>query len=264
LVFVVGVLVLALALAAAVVVPRLRGTTTVLGVPQDQLGPVVLVPGYGGGTDALEVLAEQLRAVGRDAVVVRLPGDATGDLRQQADALDGVISQELRGGAPSVDLVGFSAGGVVARLWVDRHDGERKARRVVTLGSPHHGTDVAALALRIAPASCPVACQQLRPDSDVLRGLNDGDETPDGPQWVSVWTTLDEIVTPPDTARLDGAVDVRLQSVCPDARTAHGALPTDPLVQGVVLRALDTDVLDAAPSAEECGALRALSGGGVS
>ena len=64
-------------------------------------------------------------------------------------------------------------------------------------------------------------------DSDLLAGLNGGDETPDGPTWVSIWTTQDETVTPPDSARLDGALNLTVQSVCADARVGHGDLPRE-------------------------------------
>jgi hypothetical protein len=45
-------------------------------------------------------------------------------------------------------------------------------------------------------------------------------------------------VTPPDSARLAGAVDMTVQSVCADARVGHGDLPRDPLVQAMVLAEL--------------------------
>ena len=211
--------------------------------PQDQPGPVVLVPGYGGGTGALEELAARLEQEGRETVVVRLPADGTGDLREQAETLDAAVDAVLERGAPSVDLVGFSAGGVVVRLWIKEQDGAEQARRVVTLGSPHHGADVARLAAIVTPGDCPPACRQLAPGSSLLKDLNGGDETPDGPRWVSVWTAVDEVVTPPESSRLDGALDVRLQSFCSGAQTEHGALPRDPVVQAIVLRALDVEPL---------------------
>ena len=118
------------------------------------------------------------------------------------------------------------------------HGGGSLARRVVTLGSPHHGTQVAALAEVVAPGSCPAACRELAPDSDLLAALNRGDETPAGPAWVSIWTTDDEVVTPPDSARLAGALDVPVQAVCPGRQVTHGQLPTDPAVQAMVADAL--------------------------
>lgn len=240
---------------AAVLVPRLQGSPvapSVATAPQDVPGPVLLVPGYGGGTAGLEVLAGRLRAAGREAVVVPAPGDGTGDLRLAADAVGAAADRALAGGAPSVDVIGYSAGGVVARLWA--RDNLDRVRRVVTLGSPHHGSRVAAVGALYVPGACPTACQQLVPESRLLSDLNDGDETPDGPQWVSLWTAQDEIVTPPDSARLDGALNVVVQDVCPGLALPHGRLPTDALVTGIVLQALSTQP-PALPT--DCAALQA-------
>jgi triacylglycerol lipase len=44
------------------------------GPEEDELGPVILVPGYGGSTTALDVLASHIRATGRTATVLQLPG----------------------------------------------------------------------------------------------------------------------------------------------------------------------------------------------
>jgi triacylglycerol lipase len=201
-------------------------------------GPVLLVPGYGGDTTALQPLADLLRAEGRDATVLALPGDGTGDLNASADALDSAASAALdRTGESSVDIVGYSAGGLVARLGA-AGGGDHVARRVVTLGSPHHGTSLADLAGRVAPSQCPVACQQMATGSELLARLNAGDETPDSASWVSIWTEQDQTVTPPDSARLEGAVNLSVQSVCADARVGHGDLPGNPIVQQMVLREL--------------------------
>jgi hypothetical protein len=50
---------------------------------------------------------------------------------------------------------------------------------------------------------------------------------------------------------------VELQAVCPDDGADHSALPDDPLVAGVVVRALAPTPLTAAPRPSQCAALRA-------
>ena len=227
---------------SAIVVWNLYDSRTRTGTPdQGRPGTVLLVPGYGGSTTALSRLADRLRAAGRTAAVVTPPGDGTGDLRAQADTLEKAVEKALDDGAPSVDVVGYSAGGVVTRLWFDRHDGAAVARRVVTLGSPLHGAQIAATGVALAPDACPLACQQLAPGSDLLTRLN---RTPAPVPWLSVWTENDETVKPPDSARLDGAVNLSLQSLCPGATVSHSQLPTDPLVTALVLRALGAGPID--------------------
>ena len=207
-------------------------------VAQDARGPVLLVPGYGGSTASLEAMRLYLSSTGRDVVVVDPVGDGTGDLREQAQRLDTLVQRALRSsGAASVDLVGYSAGGVVMRLYLAELGGTATTRRAVSLGSPHHGTDLAALA-GVAGGACPEACRQLDPDSDLLLGLNRGDETPDGPQWVSIWTEDDRTVVPPDSGSLDGALDYAVQDVCPDATISHGDLPATSITLLMVRAAL--------------------------
>jgi len=224
---------------------------------QDRAGPVLLVPGYGGSRGSLERLAARIEATGRSATVLTLVGDGTGDLSAQVAVLDAAVDAALVGGAPSVDVVGYSAGGVVVGLWVARDEGAAKARRVVTLGAPLAGTSLAATASVIAPDACPAACRQLAPGSAEITELA-RDRVGEALPWLAVWTADDETVTPPEAAaRLAGTVQVELQAVCPGARVAHSALPTDPAVTGVVLRALSADPLDGVVTGVDCADLRA-------
>lgn len=224
---------------------------------QDRPGPVLLVPGYGGNRGGLLELAERIEATGRDAEVLTLAGDGTADLSAQVGLLDEAASRVLAGGAPSVDVIGYSAGGVVAGLWVAREDGAAKARRIVTLGAPLDGTTLAAVAAATNPDACPTACRQLAPGSAVLAEL-DRARVGSALPWLSVWTTDDQTVVPPETARLDGAVNVAVQSVCAGARVEHSALPTDPVVTGLVLRAISAEPVS---GAGDCAALRAAGAG---
>jgi triacylglycerol lipase len=238
LVLALAALVVVLAAVLAVSLASRSSAPAVEPADQRRPGPVLLVPGYGGGTASLQGLAGALTAAGRDATVIALPGDGTGDLALSADALGEAVDAALaRTGADSVDVVGYSAGGVVARVWV-ADGGADVARRVVTLGSPHHGTTLADLAGDVAPSQCPVGCTQLGTTSDLLARLNARDETPDGPTWVSIWTEQDQTVTPPDSARLEGALNIAVQDVCRGARVGHGDLPSNPVVQAMVVAEL--------------------------
>jgi triacylglycerol lipase len=217
---------------------------------QDRLGPVLLVPGFGGQTGSLQVLASRIRATGRPATVLHLPGPGTGSLITDASVLNAAVSQALALGAPSVDIIGYSAGGVVALVWARRDDGAVKARRIITLGAPFHGSALAAGAEGFVPGACPVACQQLTPGSSLLASL--GVTDPGGlPRWLSLWTTDDKTVVPPDSARLAGAINVPIQALCPAARISHSQLPTNPVVTAIVLEELGTSPLSY-PSRADC------------
>jgi pimeloyl-ACP methyl ester carboxylesterase len=259
--------------ALVVVASAIAGTVRALGGNPDQLavppaddgrpGDVLLVPGYGGSTTALGMLAGRIAAAGGSgfhATVVRLAGDGTGDLQVQANVLNGYVNQALARGSGPVTVIGYSAGGVVAWLWDVEYNGVAKARRIITLGSPLHGADLAAVGAADAPDACPQACEELVPGSSMLHRLQ-GTGSGTRPPWLSLWSTGDQVVQPPDSARLPGAVNVPLQSVCPGISIGHGQLPTAPLVVGIVLRTLHSAALSP-PRASDCRSLQALGGSG--
>jgi hypothetical protein len=249
------------ALAAVVVVAIVVGVLTsgggsspvpaAAGAPaQDRPGPVLLVPGYGGSRGSLTALAGRIRAAGRSATVLHLPGNGTGSLIADAGVLNAAVNRALRGGAPSVDVIGYSAGGVTTLLWAREDGGVHKARRVITLGSPFHGAQLASAAEAFVPGACPAACQQLVPGSKLLARL-DATPVPARPRWLSLWSTGDTTVTPPDSARLAGALNVPIQSVCPAVQVSHSQLPTNPAVTAMVLQALGSGPVRT-PTASDC------------
>jgi triacylglycerol lipase len=214
--------------------------------------PVLLVPGYDGAPSSLGTLAARLRTAGRRVVVVALPDRGTGDLAAAGRVLERAVD---RTGAAGVDLVGYSAGGIVVRAFLADRGGAARARRVVLVGSPNHGTDLAGAAAALDPRLCVGACAQLVPGSALLARLNRGDETPPGPAFTTIWTASDRTVTPPDSARLEGALNVRVQDVCAGSRVGHGGLVRDPLVLGLVARAVDGS-LRGLPGPADCAGLR--------
>jgi dienelactone hydrolase len=220
-------------------------------------GTVLLVPGYGGSTGSLDQLAARIRSAGRTATVVQLAGNGTGDLTVQARVLASYADRAVAAGSGPLTVIGYSAGGVVAWLWDADYGGAAQAGLIITLGSPLHGARIAAVGTGFDPAECPVACQQLVPGSALLTGLQRSAQP--RPPWLSLWSTDDQTVQPPDSARLTGAVNVPLQSICPGVDIQHSQLPDAPLVDGIVLRALASG-RPAAPGPGDCAALQALGG----
>ena len=85
--------------AAAGTVRALTLSPAVTSVDENHPGDVLLVPGYGGSTTALDVLAGKITASGGRAIVVQLAGDGTGDLQVQANVLNGYVNQALAAGS---------------------------------------------------------------------------------------------------------------------------------------------------------------------
>ena len=221
----------------------------------ERVVPVVLVHGYDGTPASFDLLSSRLRSGGRQVVVVQLPERGIGDI----DASAGVVAQAVRRtGAERVDLVGYSAGGIVVRAYLGQPGVAGHVRHVVLLGAPNHGAQLASLAALLGPEACSGACAQLVPGSALLARLNrvvGGNAFPAGPDVTSIWTAGDRTVTPPASAVLAGARNVRVQDVCADARLDHGDLVRDPLALGLALGALNGS-LDARPGPADCAPLR--------
>ncbi len=216
--------------------------------------PVMLVPGYAQTPSVMSALRRALEGAGRRVVSVSLPSRGAGNIDSSARFL----GQEVeRSGAEEADLVGFSAGAIVVRAYVQRFDDAGRARKVVLLGAPNHGAKLAEEAARANPALCFGACVQLRPGSDYLRSLNSEDVTPGEVAATSMWTSGDTFVEPPRSALLQGMDNVRVQDVCAGLDMPHGALVVHPLVVGLVLEALNRSS-GGPPGAGACRSLRKL------
>lgn len=164
--------------------------------------PVVLVHGiYSSGRD-LTRLARHLEREGRE--VFRLdfePADGRCGLDELAGQLDAFIEQNVPRG--KFDLVGFSMGGLVSRYYVQRLGGVERVEHFVTLAAPHNGTVMAGL--NRLPGVL-----QMRRDSQFIRDLKRDQDCLTRVKFTSVYTPLDLVVVPGDSAELPQARNVRI------------------------------------------------------
>jgi triacylglycerol esterase/lipase EstA (alpha/beta hydrolase family) len=186
--------------------------------------PVLLVHGYGcnsGFWAHLEPLLDRERI-----------SHATIDLEPVAGSIDDYAPliearvQELCAatGAARIAIVAHSMGGLAARAWMRTH-GSTRVARLITLGTPHHGTVLANLGLGANAA-------QMRRDSPWLRDLAAGEAGDVRARIVSIYTHHDNIVAPQDSSELAGARNVAFGGV------GHVALGSNPRVLAEVLRVL--------------------------
>jgi triacylglycerol esterase/lipase EstA (alpha/beta hydrolase family) len=217
---IIGIIVVSAVVVLAVVGIRwLTRGETVDGAAPAPASAVILIPGYGGGAGGLTGLADFLRAGGREVVIADI-GDGRGDLGAYGAQVSQLAAGLAAGGVAGVDLVGYSAGGLIARAAVESDPSV--IARVATIASPHDGTAIAGLGAMLADeSSCPLACRQLAPSSEFLETLR---QPGDAGRWLSVYSDADEVVRPADSSELAGATNVEVTSACSTGALDHGAI----------------------------------------
>jgi triacylglycerol esterase/lipase EstA (alpha/beta hydrolase family) len=213
------------------------------GVP-DGHPPLVLVHGLGGNRGNLLPLAWYLRLHGRkrsycvhfepprvsvdaptDAAADEAGGPAAAGIPALAAALARFVEDvKAATGAPEVDLVAHSLGGIVARLALLDHGLAGSVRTLVTLGTPHQGTHPA----RYANTPC---ARDLRLDSPLVARLRTAG-WPEGVRGVTFWSRNDLFVLPAESATVPGAEAVDLTPF------THYSYLVDPRAWVAVARAL--------------------------
>ena len=187
--------------------------------------PVLLLHGYACNGGYWRALARQLRRAGISHYALDLapPGAAIDQFVPQVRAAVAMLC--ARTGAPQVVLLGHSMGGLVARSYL-RADGPARVARLITLGSPHHGTALA----RLGPGANAV---QMRHGGAWLAALAQAEAAAAGSGGavavVSLFSHHDNIVAPQDSARLAGARNLAFGAV------GHVALGSDASVMQCVL-----------------------------
>ena len=193
--------------------PRLHAADTIAGRGL----PVLLVHGYVCNRGYWTKLSRQLARAGivHDGVDLEPIG---ADIEEFVPQVELAIAELCaRTGSDRVILVAHSMGGLVARAWL-RHYGAARVARIVTIGTPHHGTALANLA---AGAN---ARQMSRVDGAPSGWLAQlaASETPELRALItSIYSHHDNIVAPQASAQLPGARNIAFGGI------GHVALASD-------------------------------------
>ncbi len=213
--------------------------------------PVLLVHGtFTGGHEQFDWnYAILLRQTGHDVCIVTYPDRGLNDQQISAEYVSRAIQRIAAESGRKVDMIGHSQGASMPRWSIKWWPSVQQALDdFVLLAGPNHGTTVAAGSL---PTGEPGAFFQFAPDSNFVRAMNAGDETPGDVDYTSIYTRFDELVqpvTPVPTAALDfgranpHVSNILLQDLCPARVVDHLSIgTTDALTQALALDALDHD-----------------------
>lgn len=185
------------------------------------LPPVLLIHGYGCNSGYWCQLARRLDAARISHASLDLE-PVTGDIDGYAQLVQHTVEALCRqSGAQRVTVVAHSMGGLVARAWM-RAYGTALVARVITLGSPHHGTSLAAFGLGINAA-------QMRRASAWLQALEAGENAATRALITSIYTHHDNIIAPQTSSELEGARNLAFGGV------GHVALGRNPRVLDAVM-----------------------------
>lgn len=158
---------------------------------------VVLVHGFVCNRGFWNPLMRRLRAQGVPFVAVNLE-PVFGSIDHYADVIDeGVKRIEAATGQAPV-VVAHSMGGLATRAWLDKHQGDSRVQRVITIGTPHRGTYLGRFAF--APNA-----RQMRLSSDWQQGLSSREPAERFGRFTCFYGHCDNIVFPASTATLPGA-----------------------------------------------------------
>jgi len=177
--------------------------------------PVLLIHGI-DDTDAIfEQMASLLRKLGWTVHSLDLvPSCGAAGLEVLAAQVAAYVEQNFAAGQ-AIDLVGFSMGGIVSRYYVQRLGGINRVQRFVTLSSPHLGTWA-------AYSRWNRGCDQMRPNSPFLLGLNQDLVMLDQINFTSIWTPFDLIIIPANSSHLPVGKSIRVPV------GGHAWMVTDP------------------------------------
>ena len=91
-----------------------------------------------------------------------------------------------------IDILGFSMGGIIGRYWLQKFNGYKRTRRLISIGSPHKGT----LMAQLVPKFPFRGISEMKINSKFLRELAKNDFFLDGIECISFFTYWDLMVFP--------------------------------------------------------------------
>lgn len=204
---------------------------------------VLLLHGFFQTRNVWEIMEDRLRHDGYGVLSFDLGGllwrfntRSITDLASMiADKVEGVCA---RYGLERFHIIGHSKGGLIARHYIQHYGGDRRAKSLVTLGTPHHGTPTAAIGVWLMGGGLLSRSPfEMFPGSPFLKLLRK-DTFPPGIPLTSIYSQSDLVCPWPYSVLRPRPGESSMRNV-PVKGVGHTALTYDPGVYHIVRRELE-------------------------
>ena len=197
--------------------------------------PILLLHGVGCNAGVWSGFRRHLAECGIGPVYALSYGPPLASIDHFADQVaDRLAGIEAATGAAQAVLVCHSMGGLVARAYLRKYGGGH-VRRLITIGTPHHGSMHAWM-------MAGMSLSQMRPKNAWLADLNGNAKGADGVPVASIWSWHDSMVTPQTSSRIDWGDNIVLTGI------AHNALLDDPQVWAAVVAQIGIAATSGSPA----------------
>ena len=160
--------------------------------------PIFLVHGLWNNPKLFEKLLKKINEDDYQLYRPHLPHEfGKTSLIRLARDLDSKI-EELVGPEIEIDIVGFSMGGLISRLWLQNYNGFSRTKRFFSIGTPHFGTYTA----QIIPSSFMPGIAEMKRGSSLLSQLNNDLTSLEKVECISFFTKWDLMAFPGWQAKL--------------------------------------------------------------
>ncbi|NJK74632.1 MAG: alpha/beta fold hydrolase [Microcoleus sp. SU_5_6] len=192
--------------------------------------PVVLIHGIWDTSTIFHKMSAYLTQRGWSVHSLDLtPNDGSLELDLLAKQLAEYIRESFEPEQP-IDLVGYSMGGIVSRYYVQRLGGIDRVQRFITLSSPHRGT--------LTAYSLPLpGYLDMRPDSRLLRDLNQDVTVLKRINFTSMWTPFDVMIVPANSSQMPVGREIKLNVLL------HRQMVTDDRSLNALAKELESPIL---------------------
>lgn len=198
--------------------------------------PILFVHGYASNAGLWYPLLKYLTKFGVSRMYTVTLAPLYLDIPSLALQLANKVGQVLKETqSEKVILVCHSMGGLVARAFIKWKGGDSSVAKLLTLGSPHHGTEISkSIMARVFYGAC---VDDMIPGSDFLQALGPIEESNGQGRIpvVSIFSHQDLLITPQSSSYLEGK-NVESHSFF---GVGHLAMPSLKQIQSLILEQLE-------------------------